>query len=43
MTHNSDSGGRGQAKWGRLPISDEPARRIGRRVPVPDHEEEAKH
>jgi hypothetical protein len=33
--------GRGQAMWGRLPISDELARKIGLRVPIPaDHEEE---
>ncbi|MBP2494971.1 hypothetical protein ABID82_007168 [Methylobacterium sp. PvP062] len=32
---------RGQAMWGRLPISDELARQIGLRVPIPaDHEEE---
>ena len=39
----AEAQGRGQAMWGRLPISDELARQIGLRVPVPDHEEEEVH
>ncbi len=35
--------GRGQAMWGRLPIRDELARKIGLRVPIADHEEEGVH
>ncbi|WP_267355689.1 MULTISPECIES: hypothetical protein [unclassified Methylobacterium] len=35
----AEAQGRGQAIWGRLPISDELARQIGLRVPVPDHEQ----
>lgn len=38
--HSSDSGTRGQAMWGRLPVSYELARRIGLAVPVlADHEQ----
>ncbi|MCJ2086956.1 hypothetical protein MKK88_13290 [Methylobacterium sp. E-005] len=39
----AEAQGRGQATWGRIPISDELARQIGLRVPVPDHEEADVH
>lgn len=39
----AEAQGRGQAMWGRLPISDELARKIGLVVPVPDHHEEDVH
>jgi len=39
----AEAQGRGQAMWGRSPISDELARQIGLRVPVPDHEEADVH
>ena len=39
----AEAEGRGQAMWGRLPISDELARQIGLRVTVPQsHEEEVR-
>ncbi|MCJ2102424.1 hypothetical protein [Methylobacterium sp. E-046] len=39
----AEAQGRGQAMWGRIPISDELARQIGLRVPVPDDEEAGVH
>ncbi|MCJ2092103.1 hypothetical protein MKK67_06260 [Methylobacterium sp. J-072] len=39
----AEASGRGQAMWGRLPISDELARRIGLRVPMPAEDEEEVH
>ncbi|MGU3664470.1 hypothetical protein ACLBX9_09830 [Methylobacterium sp. A49B] len=37
----AEAQGRGQAMWGRIPISDTLARQLGLRVPVPaDHEED---
>ena len=39
----AEASGRGQAMWGRLPISDELARRIGARVPMPAEDEEEVH
>jgi len=43
LSARTEAQGRGQAMWGRLLISDELARRIGLRVPVPKSHEEEVH